>query len=136
MAAASGPTSTDPATAASEMSAAAAACIDVAARYLASQPEAVHRALARHRSDKNGHCAGVRQQSRPLAVRDRRERPSRVRADKRRRRVDAWIREVRTGAVIRPARTGDPQPEHRPGRPVPTRMDHQIAPELRTQVPR
>jgi len=43
---------------ASRMSGAAAACIDDAARYLASQPDAVHRALGRHQADATGRCTG------------------------------------------------------------------------------
>lgn len=34
------------------------ACIDAAARYLASEPDAVRRALAAHRPNEDGNCAG------------------------------------------------------------------------------
>ncbi|MGH3565551.1 MAG: hypothetical protein ACRDRH_05875 [Pseudonocardia sp.] len=40
------------------MTDAAAACIDAAARYLASEPAAVHRALATHRPGRDGCCTG------------------------------------------------------------------------------
>ena len=55
--AACGLTTTEPVTA-GEMSEPAQACIEVAARYLASEPESVQRALARHRADTNGRCTG------------------------------------------------------------------------------
>ncbi|MGH3568935.1 MAG: hypothetical protein ACRDRH_23495 [Pseudonocardia sp.] len=47
-----------------------AQCIDVAAQFLAAQPGAVERALAKHRRGKDGRCTGcVHTQTRwPCAV--------------------------------------------------------------------